>query len=169
MLRQTMRTRWQAKLRAVKTELRRRLHHPFRSRAPICARSSSGTTGTTVSRERPGAERLPVRRWPSSGGACCAPQPRQPLTWSRMGALRRPLASDPAHLSSLSARALRRHHPRQEPDAVIPHVRICGGGDQRWSFLLRLVWSAVHRGARWRRCRPPSGQRRRESRCRALP
>ena len=21
-------------------------------------------------------------------------------------------------------------HPRQEPDAVVPHVRICGGGDQ---------------------------------------
>jgi hypothetical protein len=27
---------------------------------------------------------------------------------------------------------------RQEPDAVTPHVRICGGGAQQWAFLLRL-------------------------------
>ena len=31
-----------------------------------------------------------------------------------------------------------RHYPRQEPDAVIPHVRICGGGRGRPRFLLRL-------------------------------
>ena len=54
------------------------------------------------------------------------------------GALRRALASDPAHLSSLPQPAPGVAHPRQEPDAVMPHVRIRGGGDQRWSFLLRL-------------------------------
>jgi putative transposase len=32
------------------------------------------------------------------------------------------------YLSSLSTGPLRRHHPRQEPDAVVPHLRICGGG-----------------------------------------
>jgi hypothetical protein len=25
----------------------------------------------------------------------------------------------------------------------MPHVRICGGGDQRWSFLLRLIFLAL--------------------------
>jgi hypothetical protein len=41
-------------------------------------------------------------------------------------------------LSSLSSRALGRRHPRWEPDAVTPLVRICGGGhEQSWS-LLRL-------------------------------
>jgi len=38
-----------------------------------------------------------------------------------------------------ATRGLGRHHPRQEPDAVMPHVRIRGGGNQRWSFLLRLL------------------------------
>jgi hypothetical protein len=33
---------------------------------------------------------------------------------------------------------MRRHYLRQEPDAVVPHVRICGGGAQQWAFLLRL-------------------------------
>ena len=32
-------------------------------------------------------------------------------------------------------RALRRQYPREEPYAAIPHVRICAGGDQRWSSL----------------------------------
>jgi hypothetical protein len=31
--------------------------------------------------------------------------------------------------------ALRRHHPRQEPDAVVPHVRICTGGPGKPGFL----------------------------------
>jgi group II intron reverse transcriptase/maturase len=45
-LRPTMRRRWQAKLREVKTELRQRLHDSSLSRAPICARSSWGTRAT---------------------------------------------------------------------------------------------------------------------------
>ena len=28
--------------------------------------------------------------------------------------------------------------PQQESDAAMPHIRICGAGDQPWSFLLRL-------------------------------
>src|SRR5262249_33626578 len=33
-----------------------------------------------------------------------------------------------AHLPSVSFEATWRHHLKQEPDAVMPHVRICGGG-----------------------------------------
>ena len=47
-LRQTVRQRWQAKLKAVKAELRRRLHEPSRRWAPICARWSWDTCGTTA-------------------------------------------------------------------------------------------------------------------------
>src|SRR6478609_3279516 len=34
-------------------------------------------------------------------------------------------AADPA---SLARAAIRRHHPRQEPSAVVPHAGICAGG-----------------------------------------
>src|SRR6266851_4191617 len=43
-------------------------------------------------------------------------------------------------LSSLSSRALGRLHPRWEPDAVTPLVRICGGGHERSWSLLRLTF-----------------------------
>ena len=49
-LRQTMRRRWQAKLREVKTELRRRMHLPVPEQGPICARSFAGTCVTTACR-----------------------------------------------------------------------------------------------------------------------
>ena len=38
-------------------------------------------------------------------------------------------------LPSLSVTALRRHHPRQEPDAIVSHVRICTGGPGKPGFL----------------------------------
>jgi hypothetical protein len=34
----------------------------------------------------------------------------------------------------------RRYHPRQEPDAAIPHVRIRAGGRPRGRFLPRHVF-----------------------------
>src|SRR5262252_485140 len=42
-------------------------------------------------------------------------------------------------LPSLSSRALGRPHPRWEPDAVTPLVRIYGGGCERSRSLLRLL------------------------------
>jgi hypothetical protein len=38
------------------------------------------------------------------------------------------MASDPAHLSTVSRGTPVRHHPRQEPGAVIPPAGICAGG-----------------------------------------
>src|SRR2546428_9082293 len=51
---------------------------------------------------------------------------------------RRAVAAPCAHLSSLSPEATWRHHLRQEPDAVIPLVRIRGEGYEQSSSLLRL-------------------------------
>ena len=34
-----------------------------------------------------------------------------------------------------------RHHLRQEPDALVALVRICGGGVQQCASLLRLIYS----------------------------
>lgn len=51
----------------------------------------------------------------------------------------RELASSPAHLPPVLGPASDRHDPRQEPYAVIPLVRICGGGIGRLAFLLRSI------------------------------
>src|SRR5205809_7953215 len=50
------------------------------------------------------------------------------------------LAASGAHYSSLAPEATWRCHLRQEPDAVIPHVRIRGGGYEQSSSLLRLAF-----------------------------
>src|SRR5271166_824454 len=61
------------------------------------------------------------------------------------------LVAQAPHLSSLPAVPPRRHHLRQEPDAVIPLVRIRGGGRAQSRSLLRLPvvaarasWLAPH-------------------------
>jgi hypothetical protein len=51
---------------------------------------------------------------------------------------RRSMASACSGVSPVPVGALRRHDPRQEPDAVVPPVRICGGGEGRPLSLLRL-------------------------------
>src|SRR5271169_5783572 len=48
------------------------------------------------------------------------------------------LVAQTPYLSSLSLAPPRRHHLRQEPDAVIPLVRIRGGGREQSRSLLRL-------------------------------
>src|SRR5207237_568311 len=57
-----------------------------------------------------------------------AAQPTRPGPLGPHGSPDRSLYSSGAHSSSISSVSSRRHHPRQEPDAVIPPVRIRGGG-----------------------------------------
>ena len=129
-----MRQRWQAKLRALKEELRRRLHTPIREQGVYLRsvllghfryygvpmngpalgafRQAVGYLWRTVLRRRSQGNHMPWRRvWP----------------YIKRGF---PQALVPAGkgLSSLSSRALGRCHPRWEPDAVTPLVRLCGGG-----------------------------------------
>jgi RNA-directed DNA polymerase len=134
-LRQTVRTRWQAKLRAVKTELRRRLHQPVPEQGAYLRAVVLGhnryygvpLNGPALHAFR--AALVPlwwrVLRRRSQGNH---------LTWRRMSAyatrwLPTPRISHPYPRMRFAVIT-----PRQEPDAVTPHVRICGGGDQRWSF-----------------------------------
>src|SRR5437660_2761934 len=58
-------------------------------------------------------------------------QPRKPSALAPNDATGHPVASDSSYLPSLSPRATGRPYPRREPDAVMPHVRICGGGHAR--------------------------------------
>lgn len=78
--------------------------------------------------ERPGHLRLPPRHQRRLVASPASPQPRQSLALATYAAPLGSLASACSHLPSLSSRASSRHHPRWEPDAVVPLVRICGGG-----------------------------------------
>jgi RNA-directed DNA polymerase len=128
-LRQTMRQRWQAKLQAVKLELQRRMHlsipevgaylravvrgHvnyfgvPMNTPAITSFHRAIGRLWRWVLQRRSQTARVPwqrmerlIRRWLPPARVC------HPYPLTRFA----------------------RRHPREEPDAVVPHVRICGGG-----------------------------------------
>ena len=129
-LHQTMRQRWQAKLHEVKTELRRRLHAldscPGRLFALGCSSATRATTACP--RNGPSPRRVPRRPRTALARHAAAPQPDGIRPWTRMRRLVARWLPLAAHLSSYPNQRLRVCHPRQEPDAVVPHVRICGGG-----------------------------------------
>src|SRR5437773_391577 len=68
-----------------------------------------------------------------------AAQPDCPAHLGADAAAHSALAPTSAHHSPVSLEATWRCHLRQEPDAVMPHVRICGGGYGQPSSLLRLL------------------------------
>ncbi len=114
----TMQRRLQAKLRDVKEELRRRLHHPHpgagrlsglcRPRARPVLRSAH---------ERPGDRRLPQGGVQALAPCSAAPQPETRSAVGPDEAVHQPV--DPAcpYLPPLSSRAYGRRDPRREPDA----------------------------------------------------
>ncbi len=139
-LRQTMRARWQGKLRELKAELRQRLHEPIQTVGAYLRSVVFGHVryyGVPMNGPAIGAFRFAVI---ACGGTTCVVAVRA-ITCPGVvcAAPAYHVASARAHLSSLSPRAPGRHHPRWEPDAVMPLVRICGGGVQRWAFLLQLT------------------------------
>jgi len=93
--------------------------------------------------ERPGTERLSVRCRVDLVARVAAAQSMPPHHGAPTAKPGRPMAAHPAHLPSLSVRAPGRHHPRWEPDAVIPHVRICAGGAGRPASLPRQDWGGL--------------------------
>ena len=128
-LRQTVRRRWQAKLKAVKAELRQRLHEPI----PVVGaylRSVGGGPRAVLrgAHEREQHRCLPPGRRPALVAGPEAPQPESSSVVGADDAVPRPVAAPRSRVPSLPAGAVCRCHPRQEPDAVMPHVRICGGG-----------------------------------------
>src|SRR5678816_2985436 len=81
-------------------------------------------------------------RVPTSGGPVLdertqATQPDPPDHRSADQSVRKAMVPTSPYLSSLARGTVRRQDPRQEPDAVMPPVRICGGGREQLRFLLR--------------------------------
>jgi hypothetical protein len=136
--RQTMRKRLQAKLGEVKAELRRRMH----DRVPAVGKWLRAVVeghiryyGVPTNYQALALFRKPVERlWRR---ALSRPQSAPDALGA--GAAHLPaLVAQAPHLSSVSTAPPRRHHLRQEPDAVIPLVRIRAGGREQSRSLLRL-------------------------------
>ena len=88
--------------------------------------------------ERAGDRCLPRGDCPAVVPPAAAPQSAPSPPVGPDASPGRPVASPCPCLSSVPPGAVWRCYPRQEPDAVAPHVRICGGGGRRLPFLLRL-------------------------------
>src|SRR5436190_757047 len=99
-------------------------------------------------------EQLGDRHVSVPGGLALAPRARaaQSHRVRLLGAdapAHRAVAAPCARMSSLSPEATWRRHLRQEPDAVMPLVRIRGGGYEQSSSLLRpqwFPWPGTHSG-----------------------
>jgi group II intron reverse transcriptase/maturase len=79
-------------------------------------------------RQRPAHAGLPVPSGPDLASNAEAAQPEQAAVLAPHEPPCGSLGAFPAHLPPLPEPASDRHHPRQEPYAVAPHVRICRGG-----------------------------------------
>jgi group II intron reverse transcriptase/maturase len=79
-------------------------------------------------RQHRGAARLPRRARPALAAVASAAQPTQQDDLGADAATRGPMATSTPDSASLARAAIRRHHPRQEPSAVVPHAGICAGG-----------------------------------------
>ena len=130
-LRQTMRQRQQAKQRALKEELRRRMHMPIGEQGAYLRAVLTGhfryygvpMNGPALSSFHGAVGRLWLEDLATPQSEAPAVAPPAPIHPTLV-----PLGP---YLSSLSATAPMRRHPRWEPDALVAPVRICGGGREQ--------------------------------------
>jgi len=130
-LRLTSAKRLRAKLKDVKMELRRRRHHSVAAQGAYLRAVVLGHGryfGVPRNSARLRAFRFQVcRLWHRS---LCRRSQRGYVTWKRMQRLLDRWLPVPrvCHPYPSQRQRPHRHDPRQEPYAVAPHVRICGGG-----------------------------------------
>ena len=137
-LRQTMRQRQQAKLRVLKEELRRRMHTPIgKQGAYLRAVLAGHFRYYGVPMNGPALNSFQRRGGPPVVEDLATPRSEAPPAVAPHAAIHPTLVSRGSYLSSLSATALGRCHPRWEPDALVAPVRICGGGREQSRSLLR--------------------------------
>jgi RNA-directed DNA polymerase len=130
-LRLTMRKRWQAKLKEVKAELKRRMHRPVREQGAYVRAVVLGHAryygvpfnGAAIAAFRHAVGRLWWR-------VLCR-RSQSPLSWQRMSRYRDHWLPPARICHPYPHVRLGVTYPRREPDAVAPHVRICGGGHGR--------------------------------------
>jgi RNA-directed DNA polymerase len=127
-LRLTSSKRLRAKPHAVKDELRRRMHRPIAEQGQYLRSVVAGHTryfGVPDNGARIGVFRRQVGRlWHRT---LCRSQSTR-LSWTRMHKIVTHWLPPARICHPYPNQRTDRHHPRQEPCAVAPHARICGGG-----------------------------------------
>ncbi len=129
--RKTRADRMRAKLHEVKEELRRRMHHPIPEQGIWLRQVVSGflayhavpTNGAALSAFRYHVTDL----WRRS---LLRRSQKDRFTWKRVGKLADAWLPKPAILHPWPQQRFAVKHPRWEPYAGMPHVRICAGGDR---------------------------------------
>ena len=114
----------------------------FLLQGPAAWLAASGASSWTLPLLRGAHERTGPKLVSRSGGPPvvedpATPRSAAPRAVSPHAAIHPTLVSRSSYLSSLSATALERCHPRWEPDALVAPVRICGGGREQSRSLLR--------------------------------
>jgi hypothetical protein len=117
---------------------------------PATHASPHSGTGALVGKRGARAPRLLRRAWQHRRGSglpypgdtalvqgVTASKPAQPSQLDPDEPLRGALATACPCAASLPKHAFRRHHPRQEPSAVVPHAGICAGGRPKGRSLPR--------------------------------
>jgi group II intron reverse transcriptase/maturase len=128
-LRRTMRKRLRAKIASVKVELRRRLHDPPRATARWLATVLKGHYGYYgVPFNAAALNTMHYRVLDLWYHALRRRSQRTRVTWARVRALAARWLPVPRIVHPYPLERFLRHHPRQEPSAVVPHAGICAGG-----------------------------------------
>jgi RNA-directed DNA polymerase len=131
LVRRTRRDRRQARLRAIKAELRRRMHDPIPSQGRWLRQVARGyfayhavpTNHAALALFRSCVVTLWRRTLKRRGQ-------RDHTTWHRITRIAEEWLPKPRILHPWPNRRFAVRHPRWEPDAVVPPVRFCAGGAQ---------------------------------------
>ncbi len=75
--------------------------------------------------------RLSLGGWSAAVAGSTPQEPEQPTGLEAHGALHQSMTFFGSNLPPIPFGAFWRNGLRQEPDAVVPHVRICGGGQRQ--------------------------------------
>jgi len=136
----TIAKRMRAKLKQINIELKRRRHQPLPDQG---AWLRSVVQGHLAHYAVPGnivaVAAFRTQLTPALVQGATAPQPTYPAQLDADEPPSEPMAPTRPRKTPLPQCALRRHHPRQEPSAVIPHAGICAGGRPQGRSLPRSV------------------------------
>ena len=136
----TSKKKMRAKLHAVKTEMRRRMHHPIPEQGRWLARVLAGHYNYYAVPDNSRALRAfrfrVIWHWRQ---ALRLRSQKSEITWERVRRLADRWLPLPRILHPWPERALRRQNPREEPSALDAHAGICAGGCQQRRSLPRLI------------------------------
>ena len=134
----TSKKRMRAKLRSVKTEMRRRMHHPIPEQGRWLARVLQGHYNYyAVPDNSEALHGVPTTGDPALAPGAAAPQPERPPHLEAHAPPRRSMATRTPHPSSLAQPSASTPKPKGGAQCVDAHAGICAGGRQQRRSLPR--------------------------------